>query len=205
MSPASPASPTRQAARFGLYGGSFNPPHRAHRALAQAAVDQLGLDELVVMPAGRPWQKAEQPLADGEHRLAMLRCQTAGLARVRVSSWELDRPEPSVSADTLAALQAAQPGDWYLVIGQDQYSRLSTWRRLDALLAACTLAVVARGGEAMAPDPALPPHRAVPLHMPPDAVSASGVRAAIARGDDISPLVGNEVARYIAQHTLYAA
>ena len=191
--------------RFGLYGGSFNPPHRAHRALAQAAVDQLGLDELVLMPAGQPWQKAGQALADGAHRLAMLRLAMSGLAGIGISSWELDRAEPSVSADTLAALQVQRPGDWFLVIGQDQYARLSTWRRLDALLAACTLAVVARGGEAIAPDPALPPHRAVALAMPPDAVSASGVRAAIAQGDDISPLVGNEVARYIAQHTLYAA
>lgn len=191
--------------RYGLFGGSFNPPHRAHRALAQAAVAQLGLQELVLMPAGQPWQKAGQPMAQGAHRLAMLRLQMQGLSGVRVSSWELDRTEPSVSADTLAALQAEQPGEWFLVIGQDQYARLSTWRRLDALLAACTLAVVARGGEVISPDPALPPHRAQALAMPPDAVSASGVRAAIAQGDDISPLVGNEVARYIAQHTLYAA
>lgn len=191
--------------RYGLFGGSFNPAHRAHRALAQAAVAQLGLDELVVMPAGQPWQKAGQPMAEGRHRLAMLRLQMEGLSGVSVSSWELDRPEPSVSADTLATLQTAQQGAWFLVIGQDQYARLSTWRRVDALLAACTLAVVARGGEAIAPDPALPPHRAQALAMPADAISASGVRAAILQGADISPLVGNEVARYIAQHTLYAA
>ncbi len=191
--------------RYGLFGGSFNPPHRAHRALAQAAVAQLALHTLVLMPAGQPWQKAGQPMAEGAHRLAMLRLQVQGLAGVEVSSWELDRPEPSVSADTLAALQAVRPGEWFLVIGQDQYDRLSTWRRVDALLAACTLAVVARGGVPPRPDPALPPHRAHVLSLPPDPVSASGVRAAIQQGADISPLVGNEVARYIAQHTLYAA
>jgi nicotinate-nucleotide adenylyltransferase len=190
--------------RYGLFGGSFNPPHRAHRALAQAALSELRLDELVVMPAGQPWQKTDQPLASAVDRLAMLRMQMAGLDRVRISSWELDRSEPSVSADTMAALQAEQPGTWFLVIGQDQYARLSTWRRLEGLLATCTLAVVARGG-AVTPDPALPPHRVVTLQMPPDAVSASGVRASIAQGRDISLLVGNEVARYIAQHTLYAA
>jgi adenosylcobinamide-GDP ribazoletransferase len=108
-------------------------------------------------------------------------------------------------ADTLDALQASQPGEWFLVIGQDQYAHLSSWRRVDALLAACTLAVVGRGDAAVAPDPALPPHRAVHLHLPADAVSASGVRAAVAQGADISPLVGNEVARYIAQHSLYIA
>lgn len=191
--------------RLGLFGGSFNPPHRAHRALAQAAVAQLSLDGLVVMPAGQPWQKAGQAMAAAPHRLAMTRLQMAGLDRVSVSSWELDRPAPSVSADTLDALRAETPGEWFLVIGQDQYAHLSSWRRLDALLAACTLAVVARGAAAVAPDPALPPHRAVHLHLPADAVSASGVRAAVAQGADISPLVGNEVARYIAQHSLYIA
>ena len=191
--------------RFGLFGGSFNPPHRAHRALAIAAVQQLRLNELVVMPAGQPWQKQGQPMAAGEHRLAMLSLQLQGLAHVRVSSWEVDRPEASVSADTLAALQVQQPGQWFLVIGQDQYARLSTWRHLQALLANCTLAVVQRGAQPIRADPALPLHRCETLQMPPDTISASGVRAAIAAGADISPMVGDDVARYIAQHTLYGA
>jgi nicotinate-nucleotide adenylyltransferase len=195
----------RLGLRLGLFGGSFNPPHRAHRALAAAAVQQLQLDELVVMPAGQPWQKQGQPLAAGVHRLAMLGLQLQGLERVRVSSWEIDRPEASVSADTLVALQAQQPGQWFLVIGQDQYARLSTWRRVDALLAACTLAVVQRGEQPIQADPALPPHRRETLLMPPDVISASGVRAAVAAGADISPMVGNDVARYIAQHSLYGA
>ncbi len=195
----------RYGSRFALFGGSFNPPHRAHRALAAAAVAQLQLDELVVMPAGQPWQKAGQPMAEANHRLAMLRLQMQGLPHVSVSALELEATGPSISADTLATLQQQRPGDWFLVIGQDQYARLSSWRRVEALLAACTLAVVQRGDQAVQADPALPPHRVVQLHMPADTCSASGVRAARAQGADVSSLVGPEVASYIDQHTLYAA
>ncbi len=188
--------------RKALFGGSFNPPHRAHRALVEAALDQLRLDELVAMPAGRPWQKAAAELAPAEQREAMLRLQLAGLPRCTVSRWEIERDGPSYSVDTLAALR--QPGEhWFLVIGQDQYARLSSWHRVDELLQACELAVAARAGDAVVADPQLPPHRRQILELPADPVSASQVRAAVARGIEITPLVGAQVAGYIADHHLY--
>lgn len=185
-----------------LFGGSFNPPHRAHRALARLAIEALLLDELVVVPAGQPWQKPAGALASGLHREAMLRQQLQGLPRCTVSRVEIERQGASYSIDTLALLQ--RPGErWFLVIGQDQYARLSSWHRVGELLQRCTLAVAARAGEAVAADAALPPHAFVRLDLPADAVSASQVRAAIARGDDVTPLVGPEVAGYIANHHLY--
>ncbi len=188
--------------RKALFGGSFNPPHRAHRALAEAALDQLQLDELIAMPAGQPWQKAVGDLAPAEHREAMLRLQLAGLSRCTVSGWEIAQGGPSYSVDTLAALQ--RPGEhWFLVIGQDQYARLSSWHRVAELLQRCTLAVAARAGEAVAADPALPPHACQRLDLPADTVSASQVREQIARGIEITPLVGAQVAGYIADHHLY--
>lgn len=190
--------------RKALFGGSFNPPHRAHRALAQLALDALQLDELIAVPAGQPWQKPQTQLAVGEHRLAMLALQLQGLPRCRVSGTEIQRQGPSYSIDTLSSLR--QPGEsWFLLIGQDQYARLSSWHRVDDLLQACTLAVAARGGEPVAADPALPPHRCIRLDLPADRVSASQVRAALARGDDVTALVGAEVAGYIATHNLYRA
>lgn len=188
--------------RKALFGGSFNPPHRAHRALAEAALDQLQLDELIAMPAGRPWQKASAELAPAEHREAMLRLQLAGLPRCTVSRWEIEQRGASYSVDTLAALQ--RPGEqWFLVIGQDQYAHLASWHRVAELLQRCTLAVAARAGDAVAADPLLPPHRCQRLDLPADTVSASQVRERLTRGDDVTPLVGAQVAGYIADHHLY--
>ncbi|MBB5205432.1 nicotinate-nucleotide adenylyltransferase [Inhella inkyongensis] len=199
----------RQPPRIGLFGGSFNPPHRAHRALAALACQQLDLDRLIVMPAGRPWQKEGQQgyaIAPGADRLAMTRLQMQGLAPVEVSELELQDPEPSTSWGTLQRLQQCHPGaQWWLVMGQDQYGRLSTWKHVDALLGACSLAVAARAGQAVTADPALPPHRMQVLALPADAVSATKIRAALSRGEDITPMVGPEVAGYIAQHPLNGA
>jgi len=190
--------------RIGLFGGSFNPPHRAHRALAELAIQALELDELVVMPAGQPWQKVGLQLAAGRHRAAMLALQMAGMDKVVISTLELDRDGPSYSIDSLNALRQPEQ-DWFLVIGQDQYARLSSWRRVEELLAACTLAVAARAHQQVQADPALPPHRRVVLHLPADAVSSSQVRALLARDEDITELVGPEVAGYIAETYIYRA
>ncbi|WP_374661089.1 nicotinate (nicotinamide) nucleotide adenylyltransferase [Inhella sp.] len=188
----------------GLFGGSFNPPHRAHRLLAELAVRELGLDELIVMPAGAPWQKSGSELASGAHRVAMAELAFAGLARVRVSRHEVEQAGPSVTVDTLRALQP--PGArWWLVIGQDQYARLSTWCEPQELLRRCHLAVAARAGQAVEADPTLPPHERRVLPLPPDPVSATQLRAALKRHEDITPLVGTAVAGYIAQHSLYGA
>ena len=190
--------------RIGLFGGSFNPPHRAHRALAEQALQALKLDRLVVVPAGQPWQKAALTLAAGVHRLAMTELQMHGLAGVEVSSLELERDEPSTTAATLARLRDRFPGAaWFVVIGQDQYGSLSSWKRLDEWLADTTLAVAARAGAQVQADPALPPHRMQRLDLPADPISSSEIRAALSRGTDITPMVGPEVAGYIAHHHLY--
>ncbi|WP_374436437.1 nicotinate (nicotinamide) nucleotide adenylyltransferase [Inhella sp.] len=192
--------------KFGLFGGSFNPPHRAHRALAQLAIEQLALDELIVMPAGQPWQKAGSALAPAEHRLTMTRLLLQDLPRVQVSAWEAERAEPSTSIATLEHLQAQHPGaEWFLVIGQDQYEKFSSWKRWPELLQRCTLAVAGRAGQLPHPDPALPAHRSVQLALPADRISATALRADCARGADISPMVGPDVAGYIAHHHLYGA
>jgi nicotinate-nucleotide adenylyltransferase len=189
---------------IGFYGGSFNPPHRAHKALAELAIRELGLDALIVMPAGRPWQKPGVEMASGEHRAAMLELLFADEPRVRVSRFEIERDTPSVTVETLRALQP--PGArWWLVIGQDQYARLSTWKHVDELLQRCRLAVAARGAEAVRPDPLLPAHEVRELPLPPDSVSATQLRAALKRQEDVTPLVGTQVAGYIARHPLYGA
>ncbi|MCA6216618.1 nicotinate-nucleotide adenylyltransferase [Ideonella sp. B7] len=194
--------------RVGLFGGSFNPPHQAHRALALQACETLALDELRWLPAGQPWQKPAGELASPEHRLAMVQTLIAGEGRFVVDNRELSRQGPSYTLDTVRELTAEQPGtDWFLVIGQDQYARFATWHGWRELLAAVTLAVAAREGQTVQVPPALAgvPHRCVVLPLPRHDINATDIRARVARGLPIAPLVGEAVARYIDQHSLYRA
>jgi nicotinate-nucleotide adenylyltransferase len=143
--------------RVGMFGGSFNPPHRAHRALARLACDVLALDELRWLPAGQPWQKPAGDLAPPEHRLAMVQALVQGEPRFVVDNRELCRQGPSYTLDTVRELSAEQPGtEWVLVIGQDQYARLASWHGWRELLASVTLAVAAREGQAVQAPPPWP-------------------------------------------------
>ncbi len=195
--------------RIGLLGGSFDPPHLAHLALGQLAVQTLALDELRWLPAGAPWQKAGRVLASPAHRVAMLTALLDGAPGHVVDTRELDRSGPTYTIDTVRALQAELPqAQWFLVIGQDQYARFDTWRGWPELLQRLTLAVAGRGGQAPQPPAALAavPHRVVPLPLPRQDIAASAIRrqwAAGATAAALAPLVGTAVAGYIDQHQPY--
>jgi nicotinate-nucleotide adenylyltransferase len=192
--------------RIGLLGGSFDPPHLAHRALGDLALAHLGLDQLRWLPAGQPWQKAARTLAARAHRVAMLRLLLAGEPRFAIDERELDRAGPTYTIDTVREFLAEYPGaELLLVIGQDQYGRFDTWREWRELLQRVTLAVAGRDGAAPAPPPALAaePHRVVALPLPAMPVSSTAARAAAGRGLRVDALVGPAVAGYIAQHRVY--
>ena len=201
MSAGAPA-PTR----IGLLGGSFDPPHLAHLALARTALQALQLDELWWLPAGQPWQKAGRALEAGPHRAAMVRLLIEGEPRFRLDERELRRVGPTYTVDTVRECCAEQPAAaWFLILGQDQYGRLDTWHAWRVLLAEVTVAVAARSGHRPAPPAALVghPHRLEVLPLPDMPVSSSALRDALAQGADVSPMVGTAVAGYIARHHLY--
>jgi nicotinate-nucleotide adenylyltransferase len=192
----------------GLFGGSFDPVHLAHLSLARCALDQLGLDRLLWLPAGRPWQKTGRGLASPAHRRAMVELMIAGEPRFAVDDSELERDGASYTIDTVRARLAARPHErLFLLIGQDQYARLHTWRDWQALVGLVTLAVAARDGAAVQASPALAavPHRMARIAMPPSRISSTEVRDLASRGEDIRPMVGDAVAGYIARHCLYGA
>ena len=194
---------TAPARRIGLFGGSFDPVHRAHVALAEAALAALQLDEVRWIPAGQPWQKA-RALTDAWHRVAMLELSIAHEPRFVLERIELARAGPSYTIDTVRALAAAQPGtQWFLIIGQDQYAGLHTWEGWRALLSLVTLAVANRPGDPRQPhaDVLKHPHRMLPLPMLD--ISSSDIRERVARGADIAKLVPPGVARYIETQGLY--
>ena len=186
-----------------MFGGSFDPVHRAHVALATLALEALALDELCWVPAGQPWQKA-RVLTPAIHREAMLRLAIAGEPRFTLSRCELEREGGSYTLDTVRQLQAARPGArWTLVIGQDQYATFQTWHGWQDLLGLLTLAVANRPDAPPLADASVlrVPHEAVTLPMMD--ISSTDIRARIARGEGITDLVPDSVARYIDQYRLY--
>lgn len=194
---------SRSRARVGVFGGSFDPVHNAHLALARVALAELQLDELLWVPAGQPWQK-HRVLAPAVHREAMVRLAIEGEPRFTLSRIETQRSGPSYSIDTVRALQVQRPGaDWVLVIGQDQYAGFHTWHGWRELLGLVTLAIANRPDAPTGADPQLlrVPHAAVALPMMD--VSSTDIRERIARGQGIADLVPPPVARYIARHHLY--
>ena len=192
--------------RVGVLGGTFDPVHRGHLALARAARDELGLDEVLFVPAGQPWRKAGRIVAPAGHRLAMLRLALEGEAEFRVETLELDRPGPSYTADTLEALRAARPDDeMFLVLGEDALADLPNWVRPERILELATLAVARREVGPRAAGERLPglSERVVWLKMPLVPVSATAIRERVRRGEPIGDMVPPAVAAYIRERGLY--
>jgi nicotinate-nucleotide adenylyltransferase len=194
---------TAPVRRIGLFGGTFDPVHNAHVALAQTALTSLALTEVHWIPAGQPWQKA-RVITRTEHRVAMVQLAIEHDSRFVLDRTEVDRSGPSYTLDTVRTLRAAWPGAHFtLLIGQDQYATLHTWRDWKALLGLVDLAVANRPG--LAPQPHAEvlahPHRVVPLPMLD--ISSTAIRVRVAAQQDISQLVPPGVARYIGLHHLY--
>lgn len=196
--------------RIGLYGGSFDPVHQAHRVLADTALAQLALDELRWIPAGQPWQKTRR-LAPAKHRAEMVALAISDNPAFVLEKCEVERPGPSYTLDTVKALQQRQsgPAQWFLIIGQDQLAGFCTWHGWLELLQRVTLAVAGRAGvPVQAPAELLDTgHRVVALDMPSMAVSSTELRHRLAAGEpavSLAPrMVAPAVARYIDRHGLY--
>ena len=187
--------------RVGMFGGAFDPPHRAHAALAQAAVEQLGLDELRIFPTGQAWHKSRH-LSAAEHRLAMARMAFESVPKTTVDDRELRRPGATYTIDTLRELRAEQPAaQLYLVMGEDQAASFGSWRDWAGIAEIAIISVAGRPGTQAVPLPA--GVRVRPLSLAPMDDSATAIRARLTAGQDISPLVAPGVASYIAQHHLY--
>jgi nicotinate-nucleotide adenylyltransferase len=191
--------------RIGLFGGSFDPVHNAHIALARTALEQLELDEVRWIPVGEPWQKARR-LASGADREAMVRLAIAGEPRFVLDRSELRRRGISYTLDTVREAAAASPADErVLILGQDQYAGLHTWRDWRELLGLVTLAIANRPGAVPTVNPQIAQMAHQTVLLPMMDISSTEVRRRVAAGESIAKLVPEAVARYIGQHRLYLA
>jgi nicotinate-nucleotide adenylyltransferase len=180
----------------GILGGTFDPVHDAHLAFARAAIDALGLARILWLPTGRPGYR-EPAVAPAAERVAMLRLALAGEPRYAIDERELSPGASGFTIDTVLALRAEHPGtEFVLLMGADQYARRAGWHRGAVLVKLCAIAVAARPGSADASGA-----RAVPRT--PLAISASDIRARIARGEDASAMLPARVLDHIREKGLY--
>jgi len=194
------------APRIGLLGGSFDPVHRAHIALALAARDALALDRVCLLPAANPWQRA--PLTtSGEQRLRMLTLATAAHAGLCVDARELARGGKTYTIDTVTQLA---PGAHYVwILGSDQLRNFCTWHRWQDIVRHVDLAVAQRPNAALVLPPALAQHlhalgRALAvIPFAPMDISASNIRHRLAHKLPVHDWLAPTVMDYINHHRLY--
>jgi nicotinate-nucleotide adenylyltransferase len=197
-------------------GGTFDPIHVGHLAIAAEARAALGLARILFVPAARPPHRPAATIAPAADRVAMVGLAIEGNPHFELSLIELRRPGPSYTSDTVAELAAAERAagrvpDLTFILSAETLRDLPTWRHPERLVDACRVAVVPRGGYP-APDPAwlaatFPGRegRFDVLPGPELAVSSTEVRARVAAGRSIRGLVPPAVARYIGDHGLYGS
>ena len=188
--------------RLGVLGGTFDPIHHAHVVVASDVRDALALDELLLVPAGDPWQKRGQVVASGEDRVRMAELAVASIPGLAVSRVEVDRDAPSVTADTLEAL-AAPDRELFLVLGADAAANMPTWRRLEDTRELATVVVVEREGEHA--DPPGPGWAWTHVRVPRLDISSSDIRDRLAEGRPVDGLLPGATLAYIREHDLYTA
>lgn len=205
-----------------LFGGTFDPVHLGHIALAHAGMDQLRAQQLIVLPAGNPYQKGHAPRAAAADRLAMLQLSFTG-AHVVIDARELHRAGPTYTINTLEELrrERGMQESFVWLIGEDAFAKLHTWHRWQELFQFTHFAVISRDGmtsaargeslaaalqprhttlDALAEQPA---GRWATLVTTPPPISSTDIRARCRRGESVRTMVPSAVCDYIQQHHLY--
>ena len=176
-----------------LYGGSFDPPHRAHVDIPNEAMKHIGFDEVLYVPAYQSPLK-DHVLTPAKHRLAMLEIALRDEPWATISTIELDRKGTSFTIDTIESLQN-EDTQLRLLIGADQWEQFPSWKKYEDIITLADPVIMPRVGFSN-DDP-----RVVPIEELP--TSSSSIRQLIGRGEPINPYVTTEVASYIAEHNLY--
>ena len=183
--------------RIGVFGGTFDPVHVGHLAIALAALESVPLDRVLFVPARRSPLKDRDPLASIDDRVAMLEAAIANEPRFALSRAELDRDGVSYTVDTLEGLRPQ--GELFLILGSDALADLARWRAPDRIRELATILVAARPG---APEPGAM-HGARAFDAPRLDISSRELRARAARGMSLRYLVPDAVWEHIRRRGLY--
>lgn len=188
------------AGSTGILGGSFDPVHNAHLAMARTALEALSLSKILWIPSGTPPHRAG-PVAGATDRAAMVRLAIEDEPRFELDERELRKSAPGYTIETLEALRAelGPQAGLVLLIGADQYEKLDTWHRWRELSAFARIAVFAR------PDHAIVDTQDITVvPMQPLAISSTRIRSRLAAGEPVDGLVPQKVLDYIRSHRLYS-
>lgn len=195
-----------QPQRLGVMGGTFDPIHHGHLVAASEVADRYGLDQVIFVPTGQPWQKAGKEVSPAEDRYLMTVIATASNPRFRVSRVDIDRPGETYTRDTLRDLHAQHPdSELYFITGADALHSIMTWRKWEELFSLAHFVGVTRPGYELAPErmPEHLAHRLSYLEVPALAISSTDCRARAAAGRPVWYLVPDGVVQYIAKRGLY--
>ena len=191
--------------RIGVMGGTFDPVHHGHLVAAAEVADRFGLDEVIFVPTGEPWQKTGRAVSAAEDRYLMTVIATAANPRFSVSRVDIDRGGPTYTVDTLRDLAAERGYDteFFFITGADALGAILSWRDAEELVGLAHFVGCTRPGHALA-DPGLPGARVSLVEVPALAISSTDCRARVAAGRPVWYLVPEGVVQYIAKRSLYA-
>ena len=198
---------TSNRLRVGVMGGTFDPIHHGHLVAASEAAHRFGLDEVVFVPTGEPWQKAGRKISPAEDRYLMTVIATASNPRFTVSRVDIDRAGPTYTIDTLRDVRGDYPdADLYFITGADALSSIMSWHDWEDMFALAEFVGVTRPGYELTEDmlPADIQERVHLLDIPAMAISSTDCRERAAAGRPVWYLVPDGVVQYIAKHRLYA-
>ena len=189
-------------ARIGLLGGTFDPPHNGHIAIAEAALNELDLVKIIFIPARIPPHKLERRISSESDRLAMLRLAVADRDRFEISEIEFGRPSLSYTAETVAELKRIYHHDeLYFLIGADNISEMEGWHLPERIFELVRVAAAGRLG--FAPEGRFA-KEIISFEMPPVDISSTRIREMIRLGEPISGLVPKRVEEFIKNYGLYS-
>jgi nicotinate-nucleotide adenylyltransferase len=189
--------------KIGVMGGTFDPIHHGHLVAASEVADRFGLDEVVFVPTGEPWQKGDRSVSPAEDRYLMTVVATASNPRFGVSRVDVDRDGPTFTVDTLRDLRARMPdAALYFITGADALGAILTWRDVDELFGLAHFVGVTRPGYDLGDDH-LPVGAVTLVEVPAMAISSSDCRRRVAEGHPVWYLVPDGVVQYIAKRGLY--
>jgi len=196
---------------IGVFGGTFDPIHLGHVAVAEEVRTSHGLAEVLFVPAGQPWFKADRSISAAQHRVQMVKLAIAGHPHFKLSTCEVDRPGPSYAVDTIDVLQQqlGTEARLFFLLGSDALSELPQWKEPSRLIQICHLVAFTRPGFALPPleslestVPGLSQHVTF-VEVPQIDISATQIRNRVFRGASIHGLVPPSVERYIQEQGLY--
>ncbi|WP_022880981.1 nicotinate-nucleotide adenylyltransferase [Gryllotalpicola ginsengisoli] len=194
-------APSSGRRRVGVMGGTFDPIHHGHLVAASEVAQSFGLDEVVFVPTGQPWQKGA--VTPAEHRYLMTVIATASNPRFTVSRVDIDRPGPTYTIDTLRDIKAQRPDDeLFFISGADAIAQILTWRDVDRLWELAHFVAVSRPGHELSIT-GLPRRDVSLLEVPALAISSTDCRSRVRRGFPVWYLVPDGVVQYITKHHLY--